>query len=412
MFALIYKRNWITTSSITALMLFAGACSQPETFIKNKVDTFSVDTVDAYSQASSLLQADYVISVDFSYSMSGGCNGNTTYSCTSPKVTRLFDSLDSFVSDLKTAGIDYRIGFVRGSKQSTTNVADSDFISGLVITSAYSSSLTALIRSKLGPVGAPLEGNNTAVVEATSKVLTNRGSDFLRDSAQLVTVFVTDSDDDAYNSTQLSAIKATKTDASYVSARAALTGVNSQCYTDPDDYPEVYGEKYGTRVAAAVNYLDSSATTKVSCLMDNFSSIMRNVARTISRQTKRFKLQVPNPDTSTLKVYVGGTLKNKGTDSSDTTADYYYVAGTNEIVFFNGKEPAPSAQLRIEYDQIYVLSSTPNPETIEVQVNGAAVAQSATSGWSYEAGTNRITFNGSAKPANGAKIQIVYKLGV
>lgn len=381
---------------MSLMILMTAACSQPQSFVKNKVDAFTVDTQDSYTQASALLQADYLISVDFSFSMSSGCTYNAYYNCSSPKITRLFDSLDSFTANLAAAGIDYRIGFVRGSKQSTTNVSDTDFISGLALTSSFSGSLTQLIRSRLGAVGQPLQGDVTSVVETSSKVLVNRGSDFLRDSAQLVMVMVTDSDDSAYTNADLAAIAGRKTDPSYISARGVLAGVNSNCYTDPS-YPQSYGEAYGTRVAAAVNYLDPSASPKISCIMDNFSSIMNNVARTVTRSTQRFKLQVPNPDASTLKVY-------KGSSGLVPTTDYNYVAATNEVVFNSGKEPAPSESLKLTYSQNYVLTSRPDVATIQVLVDG-----SASTAWTYDSTLNRIVF--TTNPAEGAKIQVMYKLG-
>lgn len=406
MFTIAAKRNGFAGLT-AAVMLLASACSQPESFVKNKIDSFEVDTIDNYKQAKSLLQADYVISVDFSYSMSGGCNANSVYNCTSPKITRLFDSLDSFAANLASAGIDYRIGFVRGSKQSTTMAADTDFISGLVVTSDLGSSLTQLIRGRLGPVGKPLEGNVTSVVETTAKVLANRGGTFLRDSAQLVTLFVTDNDDTEESAQSYrNAIRSTKSDSSYVSARAVLAGTNPDCYTDPS-LPEVYGEAYGSNVANVVNLLSPADTNKISCIMDNFSSILNNVARKISRQTKRFKLQVPNPDPETIKVYINGTLQDE--------TFYSYEANTNEIVFNDAKKPDPDAALRIEYDQNYVLTSRPAVDTIEVRFNNSVVGRSETNGWSYDAAMNRIVLNGAAKPVpgtkEGAKIQVMYKLG-
>lgn len=396
MFAFTKKLGLNRIVGAGAVMLVLTACSQPESFVRNSVDAFTVDTIDNYTQASALLQADYLISVDFSWSMSGGCTNNSAYNCTSPKVTRLFDSLDSFVANLKSAGIDYRIGFVRGSKQSTTNTADSDFISGLVVTSEFTGSLTQLIRSRLGAVGAPLEGNETSVVETTSKVLQNRGADFLRDSAQLVMVFVTDSDDNHYTSAQLASIAGRKTDSSYISARGVFAGVNSNCYTD-QHYPQTYGEQYASRAATAVNYLDPSASPKISCIMDNFSNILNNVARNVTRNTKRFKLQVANPDISTLKVYKGAGL------TLVPATDYTYVAETNEIVFNINKEPGPSEKLRLEYNQNYVLSGRPgDSSSIQVSVNGTAV-----SGWTYDSAKNRIVF--TTKPAEGSKIEVMYQ---
>jgi hypothetical protein len=186
-----------------------------------------------------------------------------------------------------------------------------------------------------------------------------------------------------------------------------LTGIGANCYTDnmvpTGGNDNAYGEKYGTRVVTATNFIDPSGTPKTACILNNFASIMDNVARTISRQTKRFKLQVPNPDVSSIKVYVNGSLV--------PSTDYDYMSATNEIVFEDAKKPDPEAQLRLEYDQNYVLSSTPTLQTMVVTVDGSVISQSSSNGWSYDSAKNRIQFHGSAKPANGSKVQVTYRTG-
>lgn len=57
---------------------------------------------------------------------------------------------------------------------------------------------------------------------------------------------------------------------------------------------------------------------------------------------------------------------------------------------------------------VFKLSREPVVESIVVKVNGSVVAQSATNGWTYEAATRSIRFNGSAIPSADADIRISF----
>lgn len=56
----------------------------------------------------------------------------------------------------------------------------------------------------------------------------------------------------------------------------------------------------------------------------------------------------------------------------------------------------------------WTLSRPADPLTIVVRVNGAVVPQNASNGWTYDSGSNTVTFNGSQIPPAGATVEVQY----
>ena len=56
------------------------------------------------------------------------------------------------------------------------------------------------------------------------------------------------------------------------------------------------------------------------------------------------------------------------------------------------------------------LSREAEPGTITVRVNGVAVAEGTTDGWTYDPASNSVAFHGNAVPADGASIEITYEV--
>lgn len=56
----------------------------------------------------------------------------------------------------------------------------------------------------------------------------------------------------------------------------------------------------------------------------------------------------------------------------------------------------------------FVLSRVPEPDTIEVQVDGVQIWRRPENGWQYEAGKNAIVFDGYGVPGPGAKVSVRY----
>jgi len=60
----------------------------------------------------------------------------------------------------------------------------------------------------------------------------------------------------------------------------------------------------------------------------------------------------------------------------------------------------------VEAASVFTLSTVPNVSTISVTVNGVAVPNDPTNGWTYSATANTISFRGTAVPATGAAISV------
>jgi hypothetical protein len=66
------------------------------------------------------------------------------------------------------------------------------------------------------------------------------------------------------------------------------------------------------------------------------------------------------------------------------------------------------AQEIIKASTRFVLDREPIPETIQVFVNDVLAVQSPTDGWSYEAASMTIVFNGNSAPVQGSKIYVKF----
>jgi hypothetical protein len=375
--------------------LVLAGCKQPKTFRPTFTDTYQINTTDSYDQADALLQADYLFVLDTSFSMQD-------------ELTDLANSMDEFADYLSGSSIDYRVGFVSGNVHGTfvtpctsNGWAANCFASSLAFMGGdfFSPSTTSAgFQTIVDTIGQPLQPNRVFALEAADRSIDTLGSSFLRDSAQLVYVFVA-GDDDEFTSrapaSYISSLKAAKSDDSYVSSRAFV-------YTDSVCEPSggyQNGEGGAPRIAEVSQGLDSLATP-AACLADPNASLLEDLARNVTRPTDRFKL-LGTPVAGTLQVIVNGTPMSSG---------FTLNAASNEVIFASGSEPALSASLRFEYEVAFVLSKSPKLDTVVVEVNGAKVSKSDSNGWSYLESEKRIVFNGASKPANGSNVKVSYEV--
>ena len=383
-----------------ALVLALAGCKQPTTVAPTNTDRFKNSSVEAYSQANQVLRGDYLFVVDYSFSMNN-------------KRSELANSLDGFASDLVAAGIDYRIGFIRGNFHGNLGTSQinagtpNDFITNNFLVPGTSSSLKSQIYDQVADVGAPLEQNRTVLFESARKTLLNRGSAFIRPDAQLIIIFVSDVDDrsDEYK-TQYSfggsvtdyanAIKAMKLP-NYVNGRAIVAGVDG-CTVNSG-----YGDIAGVKVAQLAKAIDSAPVPPAaSCIYNTFSDSLSALARNVTRLTNRYRLEMI-PITGTLSVTVNGA-------NVPAAGNWSFSSATNEVIFVAGHEPPAAGSVSFLYEVKFVLTTKPKVETLKVEVNGVLVTQDAANGWTYIASENRIVFNGSGKPPTGADIRVTYEL--
>ncbi len=382
---------------VLGLWLIASACSDnnaPTTYVASTTDYFVNDSGDHYNQANQILQGDYVFALNMSRSMS-------TYR------DNLFNNMGRFADHLRNQSIDYRIAFVQGTTQSTNPIIPSGFL-GSVLTPSTNSTLETQILNQIYRVGTDLAPNQMVMLEATRRSMNSMVSSFVRPSAQLIYVFVSDEDDttssytvggpsvavDSYSV----ALKAHKSNPSYINARAVVLGQSVDCPLDSGSY----SQSAGTRIANLATLLESADTSKaVRCLSDDFSDTLEDLAVNVTRNTNRFTLQ-NRPVPSSIVVLVNGV-------SVPSSGNWTYQAATNEIVFEEASKPDFGDTLDIRYDIYFTLSQAPVESSIEVRVNNSVVTRDNTNGWSYIEADNRIQFNGSAKPSDSAEIRVIYQ---
>jgi len=380
-------------SVLGALMLASlVACEQPKTFVPGLTDAFVADTGVSLATASSVYQADYVFVLDYSWSMRN-------------KREALANKLGNFVDALQSKDIDYRIGFVYGTAQglgqygslsSKLDAIAQNFVAPFIDGSA-GGALEGSMLDQVAASGEPNSPNTPVFLESSVITLNNEASSFLRAGSQLVISFISDRDDAGdtiLNSNRTveyykTALKALKSSPSYISARAFVPG-GTGCAVKS-------GDQAGTRLLQVAKGIDSVGADTQACVYDGEMAMLDELAKDVTKPTDRFALG-SRPMGSTIEVRVDGVIASGWT----------YVSATNEIVF--STPPAPSSSIEIRYQIAFTLSRTPKVASIQVTLDGNAISQDATNGWSYVSAENRIQFHGSASPNDGSKILVTYEV--
>jgi len=385
--SIINARVAITSMIAFASTLVGGCGSEPTTFSPNNTDSFVNYNGDNYTTASKVIAADYLFSIDTSFSMK------------SYQSTLVNTIASDFMQELENANppISFRIGFVEGTYQFGSG-RPSSFGKSLMGGNYLTSLSTGPIDSILDYLGGNNNPNVTEPLEASKRLMAAMGSSFMRMGAQLVLVYVTDcdpqGDDDSPDSSTDYAnyMKARKPSSAYVSARSMVD--KSQC----------------TKLQSAVRKMNSDSDPNGTGSDNsgsynignsgNIASNLASLARDISKTTKRFQLR-GRPVDGTLSVKVNNANIPKA-------ANWTYIPSSNEVEFVVA--PATSAHVEFNYKVDFILSSNPVQESIKVAVNGTEVPQSSSNGWTYEATGNRIVFHGSSYPADEAAVNVTYEV--
>ncbi len=394
-------------STFLAAVAMVACGEAPKTFVPSHTDVFTYDTGLSVDAASAIYQADYLFVLDYSSSMQ-------------TKKDSLLGRMDRFVDRLGQENNDYRIGFVKGNAHgcaggtnagcSKKTVAD-NFVHTKFLEPGTSSTLLDEILNHVATLGDPnsLPPNTPVMLEAAHSLLSTKGSSFLRSSAQLILVFLSDQDDESnqwINSNRTvdyykSKFRALKSDPSYISARALVAGVAPGCTLQNQGGldPDVAGQRIAN-VALGING-NAAETNVVGCVYDDEATMLEGLARDVQRYTNRFALQQA-PMQSTLSVRVGNV-------SVASESGWRYEPATNEVVFTDAAKPGPSQSLAISYEVAYTLKANAKPDSITVSVGGQTIPRSDSNGWSYIESENRIRFNGSSAPAEGTEIRVNYE---
>ena len=381
-----------TLGIIITLLATAYGCDQPTTFVPSQTDRFTNQNLDTYTTANRVVQADYLFVLDYSYSMRN-------------KTTELLQAMNDFTGYLANSGNDYHVGLVNGNIQAgdSYSTISTDFVAPM-LTLATTGTLAGEMLSQVSTLGKGNQPNRVHLLEAALRTMKAQGSSFARTNSQLIYVFASDADDisqniSASNTTAyyIDQLKGFKSDPSYVSARSFTAGVATGCALQRVGDG---GDKAGIRIATVAQGLDSLHAAP-GCIYTPTADVLKDLARDVTRLTTRFTL-LAKPLPGSVRVFV---------DNAEVaeSGNWSYQASTNEVIFATGNEPAPSANLRFDYEIAFVLTRTPKAGTIAVTSNGVVIPESATDGWSYVPAENRISFNGTS-PANGADIRVTYQV--
>lgn len=418
-------------SFILAAWTIAACSKDPKTFESARIDTFVIDNKDEYQQANKILQADYMFVVDVSASM--GFNSGNLSDPNASKKDEFMGGLVNFVDSLKNQsvnngdGINYRIGFINGNVHAgrKNDLLGRGFYKNILIDSVMPSSQQDFLIDQLQDIGATLNENTNLMLEAADQAMDEKKSAFVRPGSQLIYLFVSDTDDESPNyisggtsttdyAKKLIRHKGTASNIPpFVSARAIVAGVNSNC-----DPAEDFGETVGRRLAETAQKIENaqsfdssgnivnksnpvSASAVSHCILrasSEFPTLLDQLARDVSKPTNIFQLQVANVDVNSIKVYLDGNLLSN--------SEWTYMSGSNAVKL--NTTPAASSRVVLRYNQFFALKSVPpDVSQIQVQVGSSFAPSSATEGWTYNAAKNRIEFHGTPI-ANGTVVKVSY----
>jgi hypothetical protein len=154
--------------------------------------------------------------------------------------------------------------------------------------------------------------------------------------------------------------------------------------TSPSDYPALYTDSRITPVSAYKTFLDGlvgagNYSVSAISIMDNTCKAQLNTS------------------------YGGRRIGRRYMQLADMTA------GVKASLCGNfGQSLQLISDSILELSSVFKLNREPNPDTINVIVNGVKVDQGAINGWTYEQPTLTITFHGTAVPPSGATVQITF----
>ena len=414
----------------------AMACSKaPTTYQSNRVDSFTIDSEDLYTQASQVLQADYMFVVDVSASM--GFNSGDTANPYASKRAEFMGGLNNFVSTLQAHtptrpnGVDYRIGFIDGNVQAgrTQDLAGRGFYKNILINSIMPQSQQTSLIGQLQDIGQTLNENTSLLLAAADEGMRNQQSAFVRAGSQLVYLFVSDSDDQSdthfsgdnttstFGSKLINYKGSSTTAPAFVNARAIVAGTKAGNTCRPD---ASFGESTGRRLAETAAYIENQnkrvsgmAQTATSdsvshCILrasSEFPTLLETLAQDVSKPTNLFALQVANVDVNSIKVYT----KAQGATTYTLLANsqWQYLSSSNSVKLVT--TPPASTSVKLNYDQFFNLSGTPTSvSSIQVSANGAIVLADGSNGYTYDAANNRIIFHGT-NLAQMTRIEVSYQ---
>lgn len=269
------------------------------------------------------------------------------------KQTNLASGFGSFISIFNSKGFDYNMAVITTDTRATPT-GQAGEIQGTVkvLTSSTPSLSTEFTNNvNVGILGdAQSKGIDAVALALNSANLAGANTGFIRSSAHLAVIFVSDADDN----------DSTTTTANLITSLTTLK---------PDRYDVVsntYKKNFTVSAVVAPNFPDANCTA-------NYG------AGTYEKGTKFISLA-----TST-------------NGSVASICDATFGAGLTTL-----------SQRIAEAITEIPLSRVPDQSTIAVYFNSTAVANDATNGWTYDSAGQKIVFHGTAIPSQNTNITINY----
>lgn len=410
---------------ILAVWVLAACSKDPKTFESARIETFTVNSRDEYKQASKILQADYMFVVDVSASM--GFNSGNLADTSASKKDEFMAGLMDFIESLQNQsvnnddGVNYRIGFINGNVHAgkKSSLIGRGFYKNILIDWDMPNSQQLGLVNQLQDIGATLNENTNLMLEAANTVMGTHKASFIRPGSQLIYLFVSDTDDESPNyfssgtstsdyATKLIQHKGTASNIpAFVSARAIVAGVNSNC-NPAEDFGESEGrrlaetariiENRGRSISGAAPVTDAAVSHCILRASTQFPALLDQLARDVSKPTNIFQLRVSNVDIQSIKVYKNGTFV--------PNSEWTYMSGSNAVKL--DVTPSANSNITLRYNPYLVLKGSPDVNNLQVEVGGSIAPFSSSNGWTYNAAKNRIEFKGDYLPNETTVVKVSY----
>lgn len=363
---------------------------------ETKVDQFDQNgfhQIDSFSQKAAA-EVDILWVVDNSASMS-------------EEQINLGSNFDSFIAFIAESQISYHIGVISTDMEAPTHSGKLLGNPKIITNTTQNPAASFSQNVRVGITGGGNERGLLAAHEALSpELLAADNAGFLRDSASLALIFVSDEDDHSFGAVEF-----------YARAFHIMKGIGNdrRVIVAAIVGPTPAGCTGATGAAAAgaryLSFIDQVGGTKASICSNTFSADLAELGLTVAGLARRFELS-REPDWSTVEVRVNGQVVPMSPDQG-----WRYDPNSLTIYFDGQYVPPPQATIEVEYsnvDKAFKLGHQVNPSTLEVRVDedGDGPAQAALReegiDWLYDPEGNLIVFAFDYVPPLGSRIEVSY----
>jgi hypothetical protein len=315
----------------------------------------------------------------------------------SDEQTKLGQNFDDFIKFIDDSDIDYHIGVI-SSDMNDPNHQGKLFGNPKYIVPNPQAATQFAANVRVGSGGGGNEKGMLAAYRAlTDPLLTGFNSGFIRPTASLSVIFVSDEDDNSPGDVEFfrrffSTYKGVGNESHVIVSAIVGQPPNGGCANTS------YGKRF-------IDLVQSMGGTTGSICDSDFSATLSNLGLTVSGLSRRFELtKDPNWDTMAVSVDSGSGFvpiaQNAGTG--------WRHNGNEKAIYFDGTYvPPPQSQIKAEYgnsERRFEITGTGDVTTLKVTVNGAEKLVNVD--WWYDADNNAVLFNGSYVPPIGSIIEI------